>query len=100
MDKSFDRSSWRSAIGSSQRTRRKWRIAVKAPPGPTRRGRAGEKKEKGNAPQFDLRQELSCMTGTDLIQIDGIDVMTAMTMLRQVGWDMSKWKQENNLFTG
>jgi hypothetical protein len=40
------------------------------------------------------------MTGTDLIQIDGIDVMTAMTMLRQVGWDMSKWKQENNLFTG
>src|SRR5882672_737765 len=33
------------------------------------------KKKKGNAPQFDLRTELFRMTGTDLTQIDGIDVM-------------------------
>jgi len=36
------------------------------------------------------------MTGTDLTQIDGIDVMTAMTMVSEVGWDMSKWKTENH----
>ena len=36
------------------------------------------------------------MTGTDLIQIDGIDVMAAMTMASEVGWDMSKWKTENH----
>jgi len=28
--------------------------------------------------------------------MDGIDVMTAMTILSEVGWDMSKWKTENH----
>jgi transposase len=36
------------------------------------------------------------MIGTDLTQIDGIDVMTAMTILSELGWDMSKWKTENH----
>ena len=31
-------------------------------------------KKKGNQPQFDLKQQLFRMTGTDLTQIDGIDV--------------------------
>src|SRR4249920_898439 len=49
------------------------------------------KKKKGNTPQFDLRTELFRMTGTDLTQIDGIDVTTTMTILSEAGWDMSKW---------
>lgn len=40
------------------------------------------------------------MTGTDLTQIDGIDVMTATTILSEVGWDMSKWKTENHFVSG
>jgi Transposase IS116/IS110/IS902 family len=36
------------------------------------------------------------MTGTDLTQIDGIDVMAAMTVVSEVGWDMSKWRTENH----
>jgi transposase len=63
-------------------------------PNETRKGR--RKKKKGNAPQFDLRQDLFRMVGMDLTQMDGIDVMTAMTILSEVGWDMSKWKSENN----
>ena len=51
-------------------------------------------KKKGNKPQFDLRAELFRMTGTDLTQIDGLDVMTAMTILSEAGWDMSKWADE------
>ena len=47
-------------------------------PEETRKGR--RKKKKGN-PQFNLRKELFRVTGTDLTQIDGIDVMTAMTMV-------------------
>ena len=62
-------------------------------PEETRKGR--RKKKKGN-PQFNLREELFRMTGTDLTQIDGIDVITAMTMVSEVGWDMSKWKTENH----
>ena len=44
------------------------------------------RKKKNNYPQFDMRGELFRMTGTDLTQIDGVDVMTAMTILSEVGW--------------
>jgi len=54
------------------------------------------KKKKGNAPQFGLRADLFRMTGTDLTLIDGIDVMTATTILSEAGWDMSKWKTEDH----
>jgi transposase len=54
------------------------------------------KKKNGNKPQFDLRGELFRMTGTDLTQIDGIDVMTATTILSEAGCDMSKWKTEDH----
>jgi hypothetical protein len=32
------------------------------------------------------------MTGTDLTQIDAIDVRTAVTVISEAGWDMSKWR--------
>jgi hypothetical protein len=54
------------------------------------------KRKKANALQFDLRTELFRMTGTDLTQIDGMDVLTAMTILSEAGWDMSKWKTEDH----
>ena len=54
------------------------------------------RKKKGNKPQFNLRAELFRLTGTDLTQIDSIDVMTATTILSEVGWDMSKWKTESH----
>ena len=63
-------------------------------PEETRKGRR-KKKKKGN-PQFNLRKELFRMTGTDLTQIDGIDVMAAMTVVSEVGLDMSRWKTENH----
>jgi len=54
------------------------------------------KKKKGNKPLFDLRTGLFRMTGTDLTRIDGIDVMTAMMILSEAGWDMSKWETEDH----
>ena len=59
-----------------------------------RKGRL--KKKQGNAPQFNLRREMFHMTGVDLTQIDSIDIMTAMTILSEAGWDMSKWKTEDH----
>src|SRR5438034_8418091 len=44
-----------------------------------RKGRLNKK--RANKPQFDLREGLFRMTGTDLTRIDGIDVMTAMTII-------------------
>jgi transposase len=54
------------------------------------------RKKKGNKPQVEIRAELFRMSGTDLTQIDGVDAMTAMTILSEVGIDMGKWKTENN----
>src|SRR5437016_11204344 len=48
-----------------------------------RKGRL--KKKSGNKPQFDLRTGLFRMSGTDLTRIDGIDVMTATTIISEAG---------------
>lgn len=65
-------------------------------PLPVERRRGRLKKKKGNTPQFDLRAALFRMVGTDLTLIDSIDVMTAMTIFSEAGWDMTKWKTENH----
>jgi transposase len=59
----------------------------------------GEKKQKKakvtkNAPRFELSGELQRIAGVDLTRIDGIDVVTAQTLLSEVGVDMSRWKTE------
>jgi transposase len=59
-----------------------------------RKGRL--KKKRANKPRFDLREGLFRMTGTDLTRIDAIDVMTAMTVISETGYDMSKCKTENH----
>ncbi len=68
----------------------------KGAPLPEEKRKGRLKKKKGNAPQFDLRTELFRMTGADLTQIDSIDVMTATTILSEVGWDISKWETEDH----
>jgi transposase len=58
--------------------------------------RKGRLQKKAKNPQFDLRTSLFRITGTDLTQIDGIDVRTAATVISEAGWDMSKWENENH----
>ncbi len=65
-------------------------------PLPEEKRKGRRRKKKGNAPQFDLREGLFRMSGTDLTRIDSIDVMTATTILSEAGWDMSKWKTEDH----
>ena len=59
-----------------------------------RKGRLNKK--RANKPQFDLREGLFRMTGTDLTRIDSVDVMTATTVISEAGYDMSKWQTENH----
>lgn len=47
-------------------------------------------------PQYDLRKYLYQITGVDLTQIDGIGEQTALTVVSEVGVDMSRWKTEKN----
>jgi transposase len=53
------------------------------------------KKAGDNAPtRFDLRGELYRISGADLTQIDGINVMNAQTIIAEVGVDMSRFPSE------
>lgn len=56
------------------------------PPARQRRSKA-----KGNEPNFDLRLYLYQMTGVDLTQIDGVQVLTVQTVISEIGLDMTKW---------
>jgi transposase len=54
------------------------------------------RKPKGNAPAMDLRTELRRIAGVDLTTIAGIDVMTAQTVVSEVGTDLSAFKTEDH----
>jgi transposase len=63
---------------------------------PEEKRKERRRKKRGNAPRFDLREALFRMSGTDLTQIDGIDTITAITILSEAGYDMSKWATEHH----
>ncbi|HOB03613.1 MAG TPA: IS110 family transposase, partial [Casimicrobium huifangae] len=44
-----------------------------------------------NAPKFNLRERMFRTCGVDLTRIDGIDVTTALTVISEVGPDMSRF---------
>jgi transposase len=52
------------------------------------------KKPRGNEPPLDLQAELERVCGVDLTSIDGISVMTAFTVISEVGTDMSRIQDE------
>lgn len=53
--------------------------------------RVKETKPKGNEPDFDLRSHLYRVFGTDLTQVDGINVLTAQSLFAEIGPDFSKF---------
>jgi transposase len=56
---------------------------------------ARDKRAHGNVPEgWDLRDQLYRATGVDLTAIDGINVLTAQTLIAEVGWDMSRFATE------
>lgn len=61
--------------------------AHEASPAPGRR-----RSRSRNAPKFDVREHLFKVCGVDLTRIDGIDVTTAMTVISEIGVDMSRFK--------
>jgi transposase len=60
------------------------------PMGAKPKGKKGSK----NAPQFDLRSELYRITGIDWAQINGIDVLTAQTVITEAGTDLRAFPTE------
>ncbi|HMF76312.1 MAG TPA: transposase [Bryobacteraceae bacterium] len=50
----------------------------------------------GNAPEFDLRQHLFGVSGVDWTRVDGVDMMTAQTVIAETGLDMTRWPTEGH----
>jgi transposase len=55
-----------------------------------------KKKNQRNAPSFDCRHEAYRISGVDLTQIDSISESAALTILSEIGTDMSPWKTEKH----
>jgi transposase len=51
----------------------------------------GRRKRRAKEPQFDVRSALHRFSGVDLTVIEGIEQNTALTILSEIGRDMSKW---------
>ena len=49
-------------------------------------------KAGSNSPRFDMRNQLYRMLGVDLTTIDGISGQSAITLISDIGTDMSKWQ--------
>jgi transposase len=62
------------------------------PIGPRPKGKKGS----NNAPAFDLRTELYRITGIDWAQINGMDVLTAQTVIAEAGADLSAFPSEKH----
>jgi transposase len=45
-----------------------------------------------NAPSFDLSTQLLRLTGVDLLQIPGINSLSALSLIGEIGLDMTRWK--------
>ena len=44
-----------------------------------------------HTPDFDAHVYLNAMTGVDLTQMDGIDSLTALKLIGEIGLDMTRW---------
>lgn len=62
----------------------------------TRPPAANRSKRRKNQANFDLRTSLYQMSGVDLTQIDGIDALTAQSLMTEIGPDVSKWPTEKH----
>src|ERR1700694_1841389 len=65
-------------------------------PAATPKKKKRAKKPQGNEPQLDLKVELKRICGVDLTSIDGINVMTAQTIVSEIGTDMNGFKEEDH----
>ena len=54
------------------------------------------RKPRDNEPRMDMKVELRRICGVDLTSLDGVNVMTAFTVISEVGTDMSRFEDEDH----
>lgn len=63
-------------------------------PPPSKGGKRSKKQHSKSA--FNLKQELNRMIGVDLTKINGIDSITALKVVSEIGLDMNRWKSSKH----
>jgi transposase len=53
-------------------------------------------KRRKNKPLFDARSHLHRITGVDLTAVDGIDSLSALKIISEIGFDMSRWPTDKH----
>ena len=51
-----------------------------------------KKKGQKNSPSFNVRESLLRITGVDLTRVPGIEAATALTLISEIGFDLSKFR--------
>jgi transposase len=62
-----------------------------------RKRKKSSKTPRKNEPQFDWEAELNRICGVNLKTLDGVDAMTILTFVSELGVDMSPWRSEDHL---
>jgi transposase len=60
------------------------------------KARRTRKKQRRNEPSFDCRSQAYRISGVDLTRIDGINESAALSLIAEIGVDMSPWKTEKH----
>ena len=63
-------------------------VETDAPPSPPARP---WRSSRSNPLRFAVQASLEAMTGVDLTQSDGIDSLTALQVMSEIGLDMTRW---------
>lgn len=53
-----------------------------------------KRKAQGNAPKQDFLPELTRICGSDLSQVGGLNMLSILILISELGTDMSKWRSE------
>jgi transposase len=61
------------------------------------KNKKSRKQPRKNQPQFDWEAEMKRVCGVNLKTLEGIDAMTILTFVSELGVDMSPWRTEDHL---
>lgn len=75
---------------------RRFETRIDSPTQTTCPKRKKKTSRRKNQPYFDLSEELRRILGVDLTSIDGIEAMTALTVISEQGFDMSQFPTEKH----
>jgi len=87
---------FQTKLGECDREMEKYMATLESKANPKDLGGKRTQKRRKNQAHFDLRKELFRLSGVDLTRIDGIDALTAQTIICECGFDLSAFPTEKH----